>query len=156
MIKRIFDAFVYMLINVGGSFIPLLAAILYPLILDEKKATLADLTGKGEIAIICIPLCISIAFILYNYKKEIGISKIAHFTYIITFFWLIMAAGLYAYGVNKLDSPKSGLITFSMYFLGWTIVSMVIAKFVENETLENLKGSRNDDQNNLEKKFNKA
>jgi hypothetical protein len=78
MIKRIFNALIYTIINVGGCFIPFLAAILYPKIFDEKVTTIAELTGKGEITIMCIPMCISIAFVLYNYKKEIGISKLVY------------------------------------------------------------------------------
>ena len=154
MWKRIFNAFIYTLINIGGSFIPFLAAVLYPKVFDENSTTLSELTGKGEITIMCIPMCISIVFVLYHYKKEIGISKLADFIYLITFFALIIAAGLYAYGVNKLNSPKEGLTTFSIYFLIWTIISMIIAKYIEDENIESLTGSRNHDQDNLEARFN--
>ena len=148
--KRIFDACVFTVITIGGSFIPLLAAVLYPKIFGEKSTSMMDLTGKGEITIMCIPMCISIAIVLYNYKKEIGISKLAHFVYIVTFFWLIIAAGLYAYGVNKLDTPKPGLITFSVWFLGWTVISMIVSKYVEDDTIESLRDPRNAELDNLE------
>lgn len=156
IIKRIFSALIYTIINIGGSFIPFFAAILYPKILDEKVTTFSEITGKGEITIMCIPICISIAFVLYNYKKEIGISRIADFVYIITFFWLIIAAGLYAYGINKTPEPKAGLTTFSIYFLSWTVLSMLISKYIEDENIDTITRQRNNDQINLEERFNRT
>ncbi len=156
MLKSIKGPLIYTLINVGGSFLPLFAAVLYAGIIDGKTTSFSDVTGKGEITIICIPLCITILFTLYHYKKEIGISKIADFIYGITFFWLALAVGLYAYGMKGLTQPKPGLITFSTYFLIWTIISMIFSKYIEDDNILSLKKSRSKDQNNLEEKFNQS
>lgn len=156
MLKSLKGPLIYTLINVGGSFLPLFAAGLYARIVDDEATSLSDVTGKGEITIICIPLCISILFTFYHYKKEIGISKLADLIYGITFFWLALAVGLYAYGMKGLTQPKDGLITFSTYFFIWTIISMVFSKFVEEENILSLIKSRSKDQTNLESKFNQS
>ena len=156
MFKTLKGPLIYTVINVGGSFLPLFAAILYTNIIDGKTSSFSDVTGKGEITIICIPLCITILFTLYHYKKDIGISKLADIIYGITFFWLALAIGLYAYGMKGLTQPKAGLITFSIWFLIWTVMSMIISKYVEDDTVLSLRKSRNKDQNALEDKFNQS
>lgn len=152
--KIVRNAFIYMAINMVGSFLPIIAAVMYATIIDERSMTLMDIAGKGEVAIICIPMCITILFTLYQYKKEIGISRLADIVYVITFFFFVIAVGLYAYTMKGLDGPKKGLMTFSTWFLIWTILAMVISKYIEDDNLLNLKDERGKDQDNLEAKFN--
>lgn len=155
-IKLLVGSVGYTFINVGASLLPLFAAALYAGIIDGKETTMREFTGKGEVTIICIPLCITILFTLYHYKKEIGISKLADVIYFITFFWVAVAIGLYAYGIKGLGEPKSSLVVFSIIFFIWTFISMVISRLVEDSNLLGLKEQRKMEQESLESKFNKS
>ena len=142
----------YTIISIVGSLLPLLAAFLLMLIFEEKVLTLLDITGKGELTIICIPLSISIVFSLYTYKRSGGFSSWPDIIFTLTSLFLILSVVVYGYGYNRLSGPKSGLMIFSLIFLVWTIIAMFSAKYHE-EYADSVKSARKTDQDNLENKF---
>jgi len=153
--KIALSSFVFTLINIVGCFLPVLIAVFYSYVYDSQPIHITHIVTRGEVNIICIPICISVLFTLYQHKKEMGSLRLADFFFWITLFWLVVATGLYTYGI-KASSPNAiVLLNFSVAFLIWTVITLFVSKFIEDGNIESLKSSRDQDQNQLQEKFKK-
>lgn len=144
---------IYTLINLTGSLFPLICTVLYAFFIDEKILTMSAIAGRGEITIICIPLSITVLYTLYNYKKEVGIEKWPDLIYWFTFFLLIIATILYAHFINRETGIKNRIVYFSYFFLFWTFISLYASKYIEDQNIQSIGKSRNNEQDELESKF---
>ncbi len=149
------SSFAYTLINVLGSSLPFLATAVIFLIYDDSWPDLINLAGKGEIAIICIPLSISVCYTLYFYKQEIGSFGWHNILFWITFLFLVIAIFIYAAGIrdfSETKSPNQNLLIFSLLFASWSAIAIFFSQLLQNKSTD-VKESRRRDESALDKKF---
>ena len=158
------NAGLHTLINVGGSLLPFGLALFLSLMFDKNPINRLSITGKGELVLMCIPLCITVLFTLYHYKKEVGINKLSHISYALNVIVIIVAVSVYSFSIKGLNANidsngnpilNTKLLYFSYFILFWTILMVFIAKFIEDGVNKELVESRKEDASSLEKKFKK-
>lgn len=155
MVKSIKISLGFTAITIIGSLLPLISSSIVIWVYGGDFPTLSELTGFGEITIICIPIIIGALFSLYNNKVNRP-----GFNYIDLIFWgsllfLFFALIIYSYGLKELkinNSPRERLITFSYFFLSWAILTTFVAKFLESRQVT-VGQERLNDQYDLERRF---
>jgi|GEM_PF-2192688 len=155
MLKRklLISTGIHTLLNIIGSLLPLLLALFLSWMFEKHPINHIKLTGKGEIVLMCIPMCIGVLFTLYHYKKEKGINKLSHVFFIVNFVILVVSVCIYAYSIKGLNNTNTKLLYFSYFLLAWTAIMIFVAKYIEDESIESLSSSRKEDEIGLEKKF---
>lgn len=150
--KHFGESLVYTLINVVGSFITILFTIGVSFISEDRVLTKKEIFGKGEIIIICVPLCISVIYSLFNNKKQSG-----SFNWNSIFFWLTLVLILFStwfYSKFSGDNLKynNNLYWFSLIMFMWTTITMFFSKIVETPNVD-LKKDRSENLIDLMKKM---
>lgn len=158
MDKSLKNPYMYTALNMIGSFLPLIISYVilrFTNTEDGKWPKLYELGKEGQVAIICIPIVISIVLSLYHYKKEIGIRKWPEYLFIINFLLLIIIIPLYSVSVTGSFDQKF-FFDISLIFLATTTVSLFLTTLVENENMLSVKESRKGDQDRLQTKFDQS
>lgn len=151
-------SFLHALKILGASMLPLIAAYIAVWVEDQKYMTLKEITGQGEMIIICIPIAVSIIFSLYDYKTEKNNKNSftwPNLVFYITIFWACISVFIYAKDFNEVISPTKNLTIYSLTFFVWTFIAIIVDKY-NLEVFEDIANSRSDDVDKLEKKFNKV
>jgi len=156
MKKSLSISIAFTLITVIGSLLPLISSSVFIWIYDGPKPTFNGLTGLGEITIICIPITIGALFSLYNNRTHHSGFRFQDLVFWVSLITLFFALGIYSYGIKEFNidrSPRNNLIVFSYVFLIWTVIATFTAKFIESKHFSAYQ-SRQEDQDNLERRFN--
>lgn len=159
MRDKLSEATAYALITIAGSFSPLIFTAFYlkfsktPQVFPEIK----DIAGRGEIAIICIPIGISIIYSLYTTKGRPSYLRFSDFIFWITLFFSGFAILFYGLTIAPNASyPNIGLLKFSYWFALWSLVALFAARIIEKNRGDSVTEARNQSQKALEGKFDKS
>jgi hypothetical protein len=145
------DAIKFSLLNVFVGTLPLLGAYIIIIAVESKYQTMLEITGKGEMIIICIPLLFTSIYTLYHCKKQIGTVKFVSLIYQISIAWLILGCVVYGGVLRSITKPSDFLVQGSIYMLLWTIISLIAAKYTENGADVSLSTARNMEEDELRK-----
>jgi len=151
-IDNIIESLQYAIINLLGSFITILFNVVHILLKYERCPSGKELFGLGEGIIICIPLCITILYVLYQNKNVKGSKNSILFW--VNFFLVLIAAYLYSHLRTGEISYNDNMFTLSIIMIILTFLSLFFSKFMENKDIDTEK-VREDDLNTLEEKVNR-
>lgn len=144
-----------MIITIGSSLLPLISMAILLKIYESKYPTLLELSGMGQIIIICIPISIVALYSLYDTKENKRSLNFSDLLFWVTLLLSVLAIFIYAYGVKEFSisqKPREGLVTFSIIYLTWTVVTTFFSRFFEVSSIS-VETSRQSDIKTLETKF---
>lgn len=152
MKNHIGESLLYTLINVVGSFLTILLAVLVSYV-EGNGISMNDIFGKSEVLIICVPLCIGVLYSLHYNKKTKGAFNKSGALFWLTILNVIVAIWLYSKipPVDVSNEPNR-LITFTFIVFLWSVFVIFASKLSENSDLD-LKSNRKENLGQLEGKF---
>jgi len=149
--KNFGESLLYTVINIAGSFITLIFAF-GAAIIEESHITKEEIFGRGEVIIICVPLCISVMYSIFYNKKLQGSFNFSSIIFWLTLFYVVFCAWIYQrFSVGSLGYTDN-LYTFSLFTFFWTVFVMFISKLLDVPEL-NVREDRKKNLKDLEKKF---
>lgn len=154
---KLWNTFFFVLISLVASLSPLMLAAADYYVDKGCFPTLTQITGKGEIIIVCISISVSVLFEIYSYKNK----RIRFYTLSDTIFWstlFVFFISVYIYGtrINNINvQPSSRLVNLSLIYLAWTFISMTLSRYWTESEFDSVSKSRMEDEKNLENKAKK-
>jgi uncharacterized membrane protein len=152
--KKFGVAFFHSLKILAASLLPLFAVLLTVWVNEQRVMSLKEITGKGEIIIICIPIAVAIIFSLYDNKLAKKSITFPSIVFYVTIIFSCLSIYLYADDFNETVEASDNRMLYSIYFFCWVFIAMIVDKYnlIDSESVSE---KRSDDMDELLRKFNK-
>jgi magnesium-transporting ATPase (P-type) len=146
--KHFGESLIYTAVNILGSFITLIFTFGSKFIGEDKVLSKEEIFGKGEIIIICVPLCFTVIYSLYSNKRKSGSLTFSSILFWLTLALVFFCTWFYSRFTSENFRYTENLYVFSTVMIIWTTFSVFFSKYLDPPSTDLLQ-DRKDDLKNL-------